>query len=571
MSEHGVPLRVLFSIRGIWFVRLFESTIRELADRGHAVTILGHQADRLEPDAEWIAAAAQVAAGRQNVTFAPAPRHVDDDWTDLRIMTRLSLDYLRFLGPEYRDATVLEARARGRTPAPIVRFGRSAAGRVRAGRAALTAGLRAVERAMPIDRELLAYLSSVRPDVVLLTPLVTLGSQQQDLLRGARRLGIPSALCVGSWDHLSSKALIRPLPDRVIVWNQRQRAEAVTFHGVPADRVEVTGAPCFDVWFDRRPSRDRASFCARVGLDPAKPYIMYVCSALFEDSPNESAFVLRWIEAIRASGHPRLRDVGLLVRPHPKRAFEWEGVDLSQYPQVTLWPPHAEAPFDLDQKAEYFDSLHHSAAIVGLNTSALIEGGIIGRPVHTILLPEFRDNQEGTLHFHYLLDGLLRATRNLPSHAAQIAASVACDQAELPHNRDFVERFIRPRGLQWAATPAFADAVEQAAGAPCRPQAEALWEAGVRFALRGVARATSGTFAEKLGRERRRAREERAREERLAALRAAREEERALRRREQERQREAQRLAHQQEREARRQQKQAGRQQRLDAKRGVTR
>ena len=113
-----------------------------------------------------------------------------------------------------------------------------------------------------------------------------------------RALGIPSALCVGSWDHLSSKALLRQWPDRVFVWNETQAREAQTLHGVPRDRVVVTGAQCFDQWFDRRPTLDREAFCRKVGLDPARPYVLYVCSALFEGSPNEAEFARRWAAAI---------------------------------------------------------------------------------------------------------------------------------------------------------------------------------------------------------------------------------------------------------------------------------
>ena len=35
-----------------------------------------------------------------------------------------------------------------------------------------------------------------------------------------------------------------------------------------------------------------------------------------------------------------------------------------------------------------FDTAYHSAALVGLNTSAELEAGIVGRPVLTILAPE---------------------------------------------------------------------------------------------------------------------------------------------------------------------------------------
>jgi len=36
-------LRVLFSMRNFWYVRIFEAVIRELAARGHAVHILAEQ------------------------------------------------------------------------------------------------------------------------------------------------------------------------------------------------------------------------------------------------------------------------------------------------------------------------------------------------------------------------------------------------------------------------------------------------------------------------------------------------------------------------------------------------
>ena len=101
---------------------------------------------------------------------------------------------------------------------------------------------------------------------MLVTPLIALGSSQIDYVRAARLLGIPTALCVWSWDHLSSKALIRELPDRVFVWNDTQKREAIQLHGVPASQILVTGAQCFDKWFGRQPSRDRGTFVRQIGL-----------------------------------------------------------------------------------------------------------------------------------------------------------------------------------------------------------------------------------------------------------------------------------------------------------------
>ena len=80
---------------------------------------------------------------------------------------------------------------------------------------------------------------------------------------------------------------------------ESQRDEAQRFHGVPPRRVLVTGAQCFDKWFDRAPARDRQAFGARSGVDVTGPFLLFVCSALFKNSPPETGFVQRWVAAVR--------------------------------------------------------------------------------------------------------------------------------------------------------------------------------------------------------------------------------------------------------------------------------
>ena len=81
------------------------------------------------------------------------------------------------------------------------------------------------------------------PDLVMITPLVgVVASSQLDLLRSAKAHRVPVAVCVWSWDHLSSKAIIRDLPDRLLVWNDVQKREATEMHAVPPDRVIVIGS-----------------------------------------------------------------------------------------------------------------------------------------------------------------------------------------------------------------------------------------------------------------------------------------------------------------------------------------
>ena len=496
------PLRILLSMRNFWYVRIFESVVRTLAARGHQIHLLiGHDPD---PTGQWTPSADALVASSPNITMAFAHRSIDDEWLDLRLMQRLGSDYVRFVEPEYASAPILRERARDRVPESIRKLADyEGVGHILL-RPLLKTALRAAERAIPPAPELKDAVASYRPDVTLVTPLIDLGSYQHDVVRVSRVLGIPTGVCIGSWDHLSSKALIRDQPDEVFVWNETQKREAVTMHSVPPERVVVTGAQCFDHWFDRRPAVTHSEFAEKVGLDPARRFLLYVCSALFEGSPNEAEFVLEWIAALRNSGHEDLRRVGILIRPHPKRSFEWDGIDLAQFDNVSLWPRRGTAPSDAASKADYFDSLFHSSAVVGINTSALIEGGIVGRAVHTFLLPQFQTCQEGTLHFHYLLDaGLLRAGRDLREHVMQLAATLAVADSTQHSNRAFVEAFVRPHGLGVSATDTFVHAVERLASISPAPLRDPGWTALARAALRPIARHNSGTFVESVGRQRR--------------------------------------------------------------------
>ena len=261
--------------------------------------------------------------------------------------------------------------------------------------------------------------------MVLITPLVDLGSPQIDHYMSARALGLRTVLCVGSWDHLSSKSVLRAIPDLVTVWNDTQKREAIELHRVPSERIVVTGAQCYDQWFGWQPSRSREEFCVHAGLDPAKPFVLYVCSSLFKNTANEARFVEQWIQHVRGSADPALRGAGILIRPHPRRLEEWQEVDLTEFKNVALFGSH---PVDPSTKNDYFDSLHYAAAVVGLNTSAMLEAAVVGKPVLSIVLPEIStDNQEGTIHFHYLLDaggGLLILARSLEEHVGQLSADL---------------------------------------------------------------------------------------------------------------------------------------------------
>ena len=124
-------------------------------------------------------------------------------------------------------------------------------------------------------------------------------------------------------------------------------------------------------------------------------------------------------------------------------------------------------PTEQETRADYFDSIYHSAVVFGINTSAMIEAGIIGKAVHTITVPQFAASQGGVLHFRYLREvggGLVQVSETLEENARRLGDVVAGRDTEGEEAaRRFTELFVRPNGVQVPATPVFVDAIEELA------------------------------------------------------------------------------------------------------------
>jgi hypothetical protein len=464
-------MRILVVLRRPSLVRYFESTLDLLAERGHNIDLVFSELvgkGNAPPDLER----AEVLAARfpERISYSAAPE-VDpaNGWRGIAGSIRMWGDFARFLHPRFADAPRLRRRLADRVqPRRVATGGRIISAivnrleRVQSARAAAVGAWlgRRLEEAIPVPRELLGFLEDRRPDAVVVTPLIDAGSDQVEFIKAARALGIPSGAAIASWDNLSSKGLIRIDPDRVFVWNDLQVEEAVQMHGVARARVVATGAPRFDPWFDRHPSRSARELADVAGLSRDRPYLLYLCSSAFI-APEEPSFVERWLDTVR--GDSELVDVGVLIRPHPQNASGWRVTDLSRHSDVVVWPLGGENVDDEASRAIFYDSLAHSLAVVGINTSALIEAAIAGKGVYTVVDETFRETQIGTLHYHYLRHengGFLHEAATLDEHVAQLRSGIRDASADLEQTERFVAAFVRPRGLGRSASQVLADEIE---------------------------------------------------------------------------------------------------------------
>jgi len=465
------PLRILFVMLHAGFVRNYDGVLRQLAARGHQIHV-AHELNRNKLGENVLLA--RLVADCDTVRGTVAPQREPGRWTEFVRGLRTYLDYLRYLEPRYAKADRLRHRVEVLVPRSFQRLARVCRWAGHPGIRLLRRCIRALERSAPHSSVVGDFLAAEQPDLVLVTPLVDVGSDQPDYVRAARDRGIPSALCVASWDNLTNKGVMRVLPDRVFLWNDAQKAEAVALHDVPPDSVVVTGAQIFDHWFGRQPRLDRQAFCARVGLPDDGPFILYLGSSYFI-APNEAEFALKWIAAIRGAADLAVARASILIRPHPNNTVQWLKTNPGSFGRVTSWPLFGADPFDPEFKDDFFDSLFHCAVVVGVNTSAQIEAAIVGRPVCTVSVADFSHSQAGTLHFQHLANpesGLLRIAPRLEAHVGDLAEALTDNSAMVARSRRFVEAFVRPHGLHNPATPRLVEEIERLADLPRQPEAQ---------------------------------------------------------------------------------------------------
>jgi len=461
MPDHA--RRVLFALNEPGYLRFYGPAIVELERRGWTVSLVYGKPEKRGPDLEVPA-----NAGDRVRSLGTWPGEVSPVAKDLRI----AIDCARYVEPAFEKAEYLRRRAE-RELSPAFAFIRRIQ---RAPRFVVSAAIgieRFVERLLPVNVAMRDFLKDVRPDLVVVSPLVIIGGsgvQETEVIKAARAIGIPTVVAVASWDHLTSKGLIRLIPDAVIVWNDVQAREAQQLHRIPRNRIIVTGAQSFDRWFDRTRPDAVDAFRRTLGIEANRRVLLLVGSSRnMAPGDSEVHFARRWIAALRTSNDAQVREAFVIIRPHPGNTEPWQHVDLGDPHAVVHPTSYATGVLMSDADIETFRySLLASSAVIGINTSAMIEAAVLRRPVFSVRDPAFAHSQQQTLHFAYLstvAGGFTVVADGLAEHVRQLERLFAEGEPDLRHSDAFVARFVRPLGMTTDANTHLCDALERVAAA----------------------------------------------------------------------------------------------------------
>ena len=451
-------MKILFDLGAKAFLRNFASTVSGLEARGHEVEQIS-SSNKAYPCSRFA-----VEDMENNMRLTRQVFYRSDSLASQSLLMRLARDYAWYSQPRLRRSEKCRERCRNMLEKGLpvewqedaAALSKTLAGLDHEARLAFSQALAVMEKHLPPDAQYVEFLRVRDPDLLVVTPLVFTQYGQYDMIKAAKHLGIPVIYAVYSWDNLTTKGVLHIAPDHVLVWNEVQKRELAELHDFPAENVTIVGAARFDDFFAMKPT-PRDEFCAAYGLDPAKLLIAYLGSWSFV-APDEAAFIRRLSDALKTSTNPQLAAASLVLKPHPKTIEQWNGSAVEQSGLAAICSsPQSNA----DQLL--FDVIYHSFAAVGINTSAEIEAAIIGRPVFTVELPEFKESQDGSVHFSYLLrenGGPVEVAQSLEDLCAKLALAVAAGGASAG-TPNFLETFLRPRGIGTPVAPIYVDEIER--------------------------------------------------------------------------------------------------------------
>jgi hypothetical protein len=444
-------LHILFVVHNHSLLHNFDNCIRGFLRSGHRVTIAlpETKSGRERRPREWRGG---------DVAFRHAPRMRGDRWEVMANSVRKARTYLLYRNSVFAQSAFLKDRVDATTPKSVKAFFEQSW--VKRCPRLIDFACRVLEAGIPAPQDAKDFIKGIKPDVVLITPYIAPSTRYQiDYAKAARELGIPVGVAVHSWDNLTSKEAIQVRPDRLLVWNKIQLKEAVSLHGMPASRISVTGGMRFAKFFAAVPDASKEKFCESVGLDPDKPIITYLGSS-HTIAPDEHVFLWRWIAALRAAADPAVRECNVFVRPHPHNSAIWDHWPKAPHPRVALWDGKG------NDVRGVIESVGHCVAVVGINTTAMLEAAALGKPILTVVDNDVRAGQAERVHFSYLTSvagGLVTAANSLDEHLTHLAAILAGDRSFASKSDRFARAFLRPPFPYRSPVKAFQRSVERLA------------------------------------------------------------------------------------------------------------
>lgn len=213
--------------------------------------------------------------------------------------------------------------------------------------------------------------------------------------------GVRAIVLVHSWDNLPARGFLSGVPDKLIVWNDFMKAQAISLHGIEPSSVVICGVPQFTYYKKLADQIDRTYFEQNYSIPKNKKVITYTCSAerVF---PDEELFIEGLINLISHLG------AVLVLRLHPtERKYYLQR--FGGLPSVVIDHPSGKFAatnvkmlnFSADETLRFVSLMKFSDVVINLASTISLDAILFNTPV---ICPAFNVNEKVSLQWNAAKD-----------------------------------------------------------------------------------------------------------------------------------------------------------------------
>jgi len=262
--------------------------------------------------------------------------------------------------------------------------------------------------------------------------------------------GIPTIGNVFSWDHPFRSHKSRP--DRLTCWSEFMRDHLVKIGGFSPKQIEIIGAPAFDPYFDKQGSWTREELCQKVGLDPARPILLFATMGqmgpYWDETGTFRAF-LKVLDKASLQAPPQV-----VLRLHPVSVDHYfdefrgrEGIVFSRYsrycPGMRWWPSR-------DEIILAGNLLRHADVCISPGSTMTIEAAIFDTPTivptfNPIMSEEYDQYFKQiclTKHFRFLIEANAICLADTPDELAHAIHRALADPNWFAEGRQRIRDYV---------------------------------------------------------------------------------------------------------------------------------
>ena len=224
------------------------------------------------------------------------------------------------------------------------------------------------------------YFDRYKPDTVFLAHLFD--DLEIAMLREAKCRGVCTIGFVNSWDKLTARCMMRLLPNKLLVYNEVVKQEAIDADMKECD-VVIVGIPQYDQYVNSKPS-SREEFYRRIGIDQYKRILLYAPTGRYFSNSDWDM-----IDLLRRFQEQLLLplDTEMLVRFQPNDFVD--GAELKKRPWLHYNLPGVrfsqKRGVDWDMNFQdlqhLLDTLHYSSMLICTTSSIAVDMAIFNKPI----------------------------------------------------------------------------------------------------------------------------------------------------------------------------------------------